>query len=223
MVSITRYLKPYKKLWLHCLYLHGPMVPWRGWRGGQCWLPWSGSGLLHNWWWTPRTLDTAEAAATSLLCPSSTFPGFHFKYRLCGPRLRVWLLPAVPLLLTIAWRGRVIDFYHPSHSTPHTNEMLPPTGTSGEIISHTIYKTTFIFIIIYIIYCTKIITFIEEDWPSLHVVSWKPPLRFQSSELNKLQWRFMVFWTMPNDLKVKWKGNIEFWLGWELHNLGYYT
>ena len=34
---------------------------------------------------------------------------------------------------------------------------------------------------------TKMITFIQEDWPSLHVVSWKPPLRFQSSELNKLQ------------------------------------
>ena len=25
---------------------------------------------------------------------------------------------------------------------------------------------------------------------------------------------------MSNDLKGKWKGNIEFWLGWELHNLG---
>ena len=42
--------------------------------------------------WTPRTLDTAEAAATSLLCPSSTFPGFHFNYRL-WLRVRVWLLP----------------------------------------------------------------------------------------------------------------------------------
>ena len=52
--------------------------------------------------WTPRTLDTAEAAATSLLCPSSTFPGFHFNYRLCGAPGPGLVITTAPLLLTIA-------------------------------------------------------------------------------------------------------------------------
>ena len=36
---------------------------------------------------------------------------------------------------------------------------------------------------------TKIITFIQEDLPSLHFVSWKPPLRFQFSEL----WHIVIY------------------------------
>ena len=67
---------------------------------------------------------------------------------------------------------------------------------------------------------TKIITFIEEDWPSLHVVSWKPPLRFQSSELWQITMKVHGFWNMLNDLKGKWKGSLKFGQGWELHNLG---
>ena len=142
----TRYLNHTR----NCGYLHGPMVPGRGWRGGQCWGPWSGSGLLHNWWWTPRTLVTAEAAATSLLCPSSTFPGFHFKYRLC----RALVITTVPLLLTIAWRGRVIDFYHPSLSTRILTRCYHRQAQVGKL-SLTQYLKLHLFLLSYTlsIYC----------------------------------------------------------------------
>ena len=52
----------------HTWYLHGPMVPGRGWLGGQCWVPWSGSSLLHNWSCGPRGHWTRRRQPPHLCC-----------------------------------------------------------------------------------------------------------------------------------------------------------
>ena len=52
----------------HTWYLHGPMVPGRVWREGQCWVPWSGSSLLHNWSCGPRGHWTRPRQPPHLCC-----------------------------------------------------------------------------------------------------------------------------------------------------------
>ena len=107
------------------------MVPWRGWQEGECWVPWSGSSLLHNWSCGPRGHSTRRRQPPHLCCAPPQLSRAFISTIDCGSGSGSgYYHSSTPADYCMTGAGHRL--LSPSHSTLHTNEMLP-LGQVGQV------------------------------------------------------------------------------------------